>query len=281
MRDFSARVRRAVNVYVDSLAQIAAEPVVNKRYTYRIVPAMFAAFLSQLHAQVNSIFDENDRGGNWFSRLYVESAMARGTTQAFANLSQQSPAYKAGRGSLQALLASEPFQRRINLVREGVNARMESFGKELTANLSNVLADGIGRGLNPRTIAGNLKEIQGISEARAHRIARTEIPMALRKARWDETEEANDEFGLRTMEMHLSALSPTTRVSHAERHGKLFTMDEVRDWWDEGANAVNCKCSTTSVMVDKDGNPIVGEIVECATQAKRNMESMNYAWAKE
>lgn len=37
--------------------------------------------------------------------------------------------------------------------------------------------------------------------------------------------------GLQVKYMHLSALSPTTRKSHAERHGQLFTAQEAKDFW--------------------------------------------------
>lgn len=281
MRDMSARLRRVGKVYREALGRIPAEPTVNRRYTFQLVPTLLKSLLAQLDIEIATIFLEGGEDGLWFSRLYVEVAARRGAAQAFANLAQQSPAYKSGRGSLQELLGSEPFLRRMALVRARAFEEMKGLSQQVTAGMSRVLTEGIGRGLNPREIASNLTAQTGIEEVRAHRIARTEIPMALRRARWDETEEAKEEFGLRTLEMHLSALSPTTRASHAARHAKLFTIEQVRDWWSEGANAINCKCSTASVLVDKNGKPLVDIAIEHAKKAKRAMEARGYAWAKE
>lgn len=281
MRDFSSRIRRVIKVYKAALGRIPAEPAVNARYTFRLVPTLLKSLLAQLDLEVASIFLEGGEDDLWFSRLYVEVAAARGTAQAFANLAQQSPAYKAGRENLAQLLGSDPYRRRIALVRAREFEEMKGLSQQVTADMSRILTDGIGRGLNPRDIGRNLTEQAGIEEFRAHRIARTEIPTALRRARWDETQDAQDEFGLRTMEMHLSALSPTTRATHAARHGKLFTVNQCRDWWSQGANAIFCKCSTTSVMVDKDGKPLVPSVVDRAMKAKQNMEARGYAWAED
>ena len=53
--------------------------------------------------------------------------------------------------------------------------------------------------------------------------------------------------------MHISALLPTTRSWHADRHGNVYTPEQQRRWWDEGANRINCHCSVRSVRVDKKG----------------------------
>lgn len=281
MKDFSARIRKAIKAYKAVLEKIPSEPVVNARYAYSIVPQVLKNSLAQADWEINSIFLEGGEESLWFNKGYLEVAAARGAAQAFANLAQQSPSYAAGRESLRQLLASEPYQRRLTLIRMRGFEEMKKLSETVKANMARVLTDGVGRGLNPREVARNLTEQVGLEEFRAHRIARTEITTALRRARWDETQDAEDAFGLRTKEMHLSALSPTTRVSHAARHGKLFTVDECRDWWAKGANGINCKCSTTSVMVDKEGTPLVPSIVDRAMKAKENMEARGYAWAKD
>jgi hypothetical protein len=56
--------------------------------------------------------------------------------------------------------------------------------------MARVLTDGVGRGLNPLDIARNLTTRP--VERRANRIARTEVTTALRRAKWDEDQEAND-----------------------------------------------------------------------------------------
>ncbi|WP_156454416.1 hypothetical protein [Lampropedia cohaerens] len=86
--------------------------------------------------------------------------------------------------------------------------------------------------------------------------------------------------GLRVKYMHLSALSPTTRKSHADRHGQLFTAAEVREFWSDPENIKGCKCSITEVMVDELGKPIVPSIQKRALKAYETMKKRGYEWSK-
>lgn len=68
--------------------------------------------------------------------------------------------------------------------------------------------------------------------------------------------------------MHMSALSPSTRDSHAARSGELFTADEVRGWLAKDSNSVGCKCSFVLVMVDDAGNPRSPALVQKLISAR-------------
>ena len=56
--------------------------------------------------------------------------------------------------------------------------------------------------------------------------------------------------------MHFSALSPTTREDHAARHGEVYTVDEVAEWYSVDANGINCKCTQVEVLLDENGDVI-------------------------
>lgn len=88
----------------------------------------------------------------------------------------------------------------------------------------------------------------------------------------DEEEIACKKYGLSIKLMHLSALSPVTRKSHAERHGKLFTFAEARSFWKIEENIKGCKCSITGVIVDETGAPIVPGIVELANKQYNSLK---------
>lgn len=280
MKDFDRRMRRIRNGYVEALARIPAEPVVNKRYTFRLDQALLSSIFADTDRLVDGILMEGGERNLWLFESYVGVAYQRGTAQEFANLGQQSPAYKAGRDSLQALLRSEPYQARLSLLRARQFEEMKGLSGQVKADMSRILSDGMGRGLSPRDIGRNLTEQTGIEARRGHRIARTEVPMALRRARWDEQDQAQEDYGTQAKLMHMSALSPTTRLSHARRHAKLFTSEEVRDWYARDANAINCKCSQVSVLVDDQGEPLVPAIVD---RARKNYQVMkdkgNGPWA--
>lgn len=88
----------------------------------------------------------------------------------------------------------------------------------------------------------------------------------------DEAEIACKKYGTPIKLMHLSALSPVTRKSHAERHGKLFTFAEARSFWEIEENIKGCKCSISEIMVDEAGIPIVPGIVELANKQYNSLK---------
>ena len=283
MREFAKRMRRVRDLYKTAIKRFPYEPVVNARYAFRLDAALLAAILSNLDFEVDLLLmgESASSTGTWFFESYVAVAMARGTAQEFANLSRQSAAYLADKVDMATIMRSDPYRLRIALMRAREFEEMKGLTGQVKADMSRILTEGLARGLNPLDIARNMNEQTGIEEYRANRIARTEIGTALRRAKWDEADDATERLGLTTKEMHLSALSPTTRATHAARHGKLYTVEECRDWWAQGAESINCKCATTSVLVDKDDNPVVPGIIEAAMRSKKIMEERDYEWSKD
>jgi hypothetical protein len=273
LRECDRRFAAIKRAYKAAVAALPAQPVtINARYTFQIDQYTIQNLLDNLNNYVDEILLDGGERNGWMFERYVSVATQRGTAQAVGNLANQSAAYRAARGDLATVLRSEPYLRRIALTRARVFEEMKGLSATTKTDLSRALTEGIGRGLNPRDIAKNIAARTDIGAARAGTIARTEITTALRRARWDESELAEETFGLVTREMHLSALSPTTRPTHAARHSKLYTSEEVRDWWAKDGNSINCKCSTTAVMVDESGKPLVPAIVERAKATKRKME---------
>ena len=90
--------------------------------------------------------------------------------------------------------------------------------------------------------------------SKAKTIAQTEQVGALRQAQWNETDWAADRLGLNTGLLWLSALKPSTRAWHASRHGKVYTTEEVRDFYSEMKNRANCYCSQIPVLLNDDGS---------------------------
>ena len=151
------------------------------------------------------------------------------------------------------ILFSPTYANRIEIVFQRTFNSMEKFSGDLGADLARVLADGMINGRSPRTLAGLMQQQFDIKHSRAMTIARTEINNAYRTARKQEAEEAVRRFDLDILVMHRSALLPTTRPWHAERHGKVYTIQEQADWWAEGSNAISCYCSSMEVLFDKKG----------------------------
>ncbi|EOY8428804.1 phage minor head protein [Proteus mirabilis] len=281
MREFAKRIRRISKGYIQLLNRIPSEPVVNRKYQFDLDPNYLSILLRDGELMVDEVLLNGGEFGNFLFLEYVSAAYERGTAQQYANLAQQSTSYAATQQSIATILMSEPYQLRMALVRARVFEEMKGLSGQVKAGMARILTDGIARGLNPREVARNLTNQAGIETRRAKRIARTEIPSALRRARLDEADEAKEMLNLETREIHVSALSPTTRANHAARHGKMFTSDEQRDWWARDANSINCKCSTVTVLVDKDGKPYNKTLINKLLEEKEAMKERGYQWAEE
>ena len=137
---------------------------------------------------------------------------------------------------------------------------MDSFNGDTATELGRVLSQGVEDGLNPRDVAKGIRKRFGISERRAETIARTEITGALRRAARDENQDAQERLGIRTAMLWYSALLPTTRQSHASKHGRTFSAQEVAEFYSQGAESINCRCSQQSVLLDENDQPILGPL---------------------
>lgn len=217
---------------------------------------MTAAQLADLLQVVQTILDDEllDGGSqNIWAMDYVVAEYERGTLGAFTNLSVQSPVY-ASQTTLQQLLSSAAYQNQIASAYVSTYSDWKGISDTARADLANVIADSIGRGINPRETASIVSKRLDVSMAKAKNIAQTEQVGALREAQWNETDWAADRLGLNTGLLWISALKPTTRSWHASRHGHIYTTEEVREFYAVNGNRYNCYCSQIPALLNDDGS---------------------------
>ncbi len=233
-----------------------AEPSLYQVNAGKFIYDMSAAELANLLQVVQTILDDAllDGGSqNLWAMDYVTSEYKRGTLNAYTNLSVQSPVY-ASQTTLMQLLSSPAYQNQIASAYISTYSDWKGISDTARADLANVIADSIGRGINPRETASIVSKRLDVSMAKAKNIAQTEQVGALRQAQWNETDWAADRLGLNTGLLWLSALKPTTRTWHASRHGKVYTTEEVRDFYAENGNRYNCYCIQIPVLLNDDGS---------------------------
>lgn len=233
-----------------------AEPSLYQVNAGTYIYDMTAAQLADLLQVVQIILDDEllDGGNqNIWAMDYVAAEYERGTLGAFTNLSVQSPVY-ASQTTLQQLLSSAAYQNQIASAYVSTYSDWKGISDTARADLANVIADSIGRGINPRETASIVSKRLDVSMAKAKNIAQTEQVGALREAQWNETDWAADRLGLNTGLLHLSALKPTTRQTHAFWHGKVRTTQEVRDWYAIDGNKYHCYCGQIPVLLNDDGS---------------------------
>jgi SPP1 gp7 family putative phage head morphogenesis protein len=161
--------------------------------------------------------------------------------------------------SITAALGEAAYARRSALVGARIFEQMKGFEGEAANDLADTLMRAIQDGESPRTAARTIRDRFGVQRSRAERIARTEITGALRRGRRDEARDAQERMGIRTKMLWFSALSPTTRPSHAARHGNLYTEAEVEEFYSRDGNTIHCKCSQSIVLVDENDQPLTGQ----------------------
>ena len=225
---------------------------------------MNAQQLASLLEIVQSILDDSllDGGSqNLWAFDYVTAEYERGTLQAFNNLSVQSPLY-AQETTLAQLLSRPAYQNQIASAYISTYSDWKLESDRARGDLANIIADSVARGVNPLETAKVVSKRLDVSMSRAKNMAQTEQVGALRQAQWNETDWSADRLGLNTGLLHLSALKPTTRSTHAFWHGKVRTTEEVRAWYAVDGNRYHCYCSQIPVLLDDDGQIVNQGLVE-------------------
>lgn len=232
---------------------------------------MSAQQLADLLQVIQTILDDYLLAGNGqdiWALQYVAAEYERGTLNAYTNLSVQSPVY-ASQTTLSALLSSPAYQNQVAAAFVSTYSDWKGISDVARADLANIIADAVGRGVNPSETMKVISKRLDVSMSKAKTIAQTEQVGALREAQWNETTWTQDRLGLRTKLLHLSALKPTTRSWHASRHGKLYTVEEVREWYSKDGNRYNCYCSQVPAIVDEQ-DKLVNEGLVAKLVKERN-----------
>ena len=199
---------------------------------------------------------------------FTEAAYRDGVAKAAENLAGLSDDYVR---TVAIRLGDQQVLKRAAYAGARIFEEMKGFAGDTSKDLSRVLFEAVQSGENPHETAKRIRERFGVSKVRAERIARTEITGALRRGRWDEARDAEQQLGMEVRLIHYSALIPgRTRESHARRHGKIVTVAEQAAWYSQDANAINCLCSATEVTVGKDGKPLFGaKMIDRMGQARK------------
>lgn len=222
------------------------------RFIYDMSPQELADLLGIVQTILDDYLLEGGEQNLW-AMDYVTKEAQRGTLEAFNNLYQQSPVY-ASQTTLQMLLSSPAYQNQIAAAYISTYSDWKLESDRARGDLANVIADSIGRGVNPRETAQVISKRLDVSMSRAKNMAQTEQVGALRQAQWNETDWAADRLGLKTGLLWLSALKPTTRWWHAAEHGKVKTTEWVREFYSRDGNKYHCYCGQIPVLLNDDGS---------------------------
>jgi hypothetical protein len=136
-----------------------------------------------------------------------------------------------------------------------------------------VVIAGIESGRSPKEIRADIIKRFSVATSSANVKVDTEINRINNNARIAIASLYRDAFGLDLAVLHISALISTTRFSHAQRHGKVYTPEAQNSWWNSNANRINCHCSIRTVRVDKNGKVISDKFTK-RTEKQRDLFDM-------
>lgn len=203
---------------------------------------------------------------DWFWKLEIELPYRKGTVEQvkdFNAIIQE--AAKAGVSSraipiravpVDIVLTSPSYLSQLNSVYIENFEQFKTLSNKTADQVVQSLNNGIQSGLSRKEIAEDVADRFKVADANAERITKTEINKAYNDAKLKAITNLGEETGLNAKAMHISALSPTTRETHAARHNKLYTPNQQTRWWNKDANRINCKCTVQAVLLDNEGNVV-------------------------
>lgn len=266
-REISRRVRSLREPVLQILDSFPIESItVNKTtYQYSVNPDRLASLFDELQLYFFQALELDTFSRGWFLNEYLGQAWQQGTVKSFSRLKTLAESVAPNRAELMQLdsvLTSPEYANRFDLISARAFENMKSFSGQAANDLGRILGQGVALGQSPRTIARDIrKKFDQIEGYRALRIARTEVNHSFTEARYEQSKDVRDRLGLEVSVLHVSALVDSTRPNHAARHGKLYTLEEQREFWATGSNLISCLCSTVEVVFI-DGEPTQQKLIE-------------------
>ena len=172
------------------------------------------------------------------------------------------------------ILFSQPYQQGLQQVYSNGFNQIKTLSERTASQVMTQINLGIEAGKTPTEISTLISERFDVSRTSAERIAVTEVNKVYNDSKMATTDLISEQTGLRAGVIHISALLSTTREPHAARHGKAYTTDQQRQWWNTGVNRINCHCGTISVLIDRNGKVVDQEKQqEIKTEGKEFFDS--------
>jgi len=255
--------REITRRYRAAQAQIIAE--INR---LGLDPDSAALLIDQAGAILDRWLSEGSPRQFWYSEEFTAEAASKGAAMANANLGKLSGAYQAAR-PFEAILYSDAYITRMAMSRLADLEHFTGLSSAARSDLAGVITNAVADGVSVRKASAQIAERLGVSKARANLYAQTQLPGALREARWQESLWAEEELGIKTALLWTSTLLPTTRANHASRHGRAYTVAEVKDFYSRDGNRYNCHCAQTEALLDDDGKPILSDSLKSTMTNER------------
>jgi hypothetical protein len=193
---------------------------------------------------------------DFFYATFSEQAVSTATAIAYTNIATVSATYAAAE-SLSNIIHSQPYQNAIATAQFKSYEHWVGLSAQTKADLMQVITQAVADGKNPKSVVTEISDRLGVSRSKARQYSQTDITDTLRQTTINEDARVQKEYGIKTGLLHTSAFLPTTRPTHAARSGKVYTREQVQEFYSQMKNKANCHCGVTTVLLDENGKPML------------------------
>ncbi|MCP3908296.1 MAG: hypothetical protein GY712_09800, partial [Oceanicoccus sp.] len=178
----------------------------------------------------------------WFFNTYIDNAVTPAVADSVNNIKLLSQGMvstaQLDAVTVQSIFLQPQYRDVIGNIYGRVFNEMSGFSGDTATDLARVLSESVMLGESARKAKSRITKRFNVASSRAERIARTEINRAYTVARAKASQVVASNLDITVNLIHRSSLTPTTRFEHAQRHGKIYTVEEQNEWWSEGANRI-------------------------------------------
>jgi SPP1 gp7 family putative phage head morphogenesis protein len=272
------RLKKAMHSIIDDVkflkfAVVRQKPVVNAGvgvYVYDLssdeLESLALSVQSHLDSELGTF--KETMPIDWWYKKQVELPYRQGTLEELVDINQALSTVASGSAiatattqliSEAAILFSAQYLDGVRLAQIRNYNLIKTLSADTAKKVLLDITNDIQAGLPIQEIQSNIRKNFSVSESNAKRIAATEVNRAYNDARLQAVELAAKESDQEFAVVHISSLLPTTRDNHAARHNKVYSVTDQTRWWNEGANRINCHCTTRSVLI-REGRVVQSEL---------------------
>lgn len=259
-RDNNRRLNNAAREVIAQWKTVKSKRVTKKDiknnqefYGYeRQSPILFEDILAILDSNMDTETEEMPL--DYYQQEYIDRAAQSGAEQENNWIAVLAATIAAFSALSNENVTSSPEFREILALNNRDNYRLyKNLSNKTSQQVYQVIKDAIAAGHSKSKIARDIVKRFEVSKSSSKRIVNTEVNRVYNDARLD-TINFNIQQGAPLGVMHISALLPNrTRKWHAARHGRVYTVEAQKRWWNSNSNRINCYCSIRSVEVKPNG----------------------------
>lgn len=251
MRELLRRISRIQQRVVEYVSSLPSQLRPNRYVYLDVLPLDNAREVNDIIWGEMEMSKEDEEPLPWWWGIpLVEVAYRQGVIQQLTEANRIVATTDNLRGVIPTdnYLTSKPYRDAVRYTVSSAHTSIKSLSEKMATDVLRMVNHGVEAGLSNIQITELVVDRFKVARSNAARIVDTEINTAYNNARIHAVQLIRDETGLDLRVQHISALLPSTRKHHADRHLSVYTPQQQLQWWAQGSNRINCRCSVRSVL---------------------------------